>query len=178
MKAFEKGENTSEFATLLFHYARYLMICSSKPGTASNLQGIWNNQMRAPWSSNYTVNINTEMNYWMAESCNLGDCHTALFELIDRTVKKGKITAQKLYGLEGWVSHHNIDIWGNSGPGWEICTGWQSVPVCFVANEFSVALQAYVGTLLLYVRWGFSERQGIPGNAGSRSFLSWIFNGI
>jgi alpha-L-fucosidase 2 len=72
--------------------------------------------MRAPWSSNYTVNINTEMNYWMAESCNLGDCHTALFELIDRTVKKGKITAQKLYGLEGWVSHHNIDIWGNSDP--------------------------------------------------------------
>lgn len=117
MKAFEKGENTSEFATLLFHYARYLMICSSKPGTqAANLQGIWNNQMRAPWSSNYTVNINTEMNYWMAESCNLGDCHTALFELIDRTVKKGKITAQKLYGLEGWVSHHNIDIWGNSDP--------------------------------------------------------------
>lgn len=117
MKAFEKGENTSEFATLLFHYARYLMICSSKPGTqAANLQGIWNNQMRAPWSSNYTVNINTEMNYWMAESCNLGDCHTALFELIDRTVEKGKITAQKLYGLEGWVSHHNIDIWGNSDP--------------------------------------------------------------
>ncbi len=117
MKAFEKGENTSEFATLLFHYARYLMICSSKPGTqAANLQGIWNNQMRAPWSSNYTVNINTEMNYWMAESRNLGDCHTALFELIDRTVKKGKITAQKLYGLEGWVSHHNIDIWGNSDP--------------------------------------------------------------
>ena len=117
IKAFEKDKNTAEFATLLFHYARYLMICSSKPGTqAANLQGIWNNQMRAPWSSNYTVNINTEMNYWMAESCNLGDCHTALFDLIDRVVQKGKITAKKIYGLDGWVSHHNVDIWGNSDP--------------------------------------------------------------
>ena len=63
----------------MFHYARYLMIASSKPGTqCANLQGIWNHDLRAPWSSNYTVNINTEMNYWMAEKANLSDCHEPL----------------------------------------------------------------------------------------------------
>lgn len=102
---------------LLFHYARYLMICSSKPGTqAANLQGIWNDQMRAPWSSNYTVNINTQMNYWMAESCNLSEFHMPLMELIEKTAGKGQKTAKKLYGLDGWVSHHNIDLWGHSTP--------------------------------------------------------------
>lgn len=102
---------------LLFHYARYLMICSSKPGTqASNLQGIWNDRMRAPWSSNYTVNINTQMNYWMAESCNLSEFHEPLFDLIEKTAREGQNTAKMLYGLDGWVSHHNIDIWGHSTP--------------------------------------------------------------
>ena len=90
MKAFEKGENTSEFATLLFHYARYLMICLRNRGHRLQTYRESGISDESAWSSNYTVNINTEMNYWMAESCNLGDCHTALFELIDRTVKKGK----------------------------------------------------------------------------------------
>lgn len=117
LQEFKQGSKDYDLMALLFHYARYLMICSSKPGTqAANLQGIWNNKLRAPWSSNYTVNINTEMNYWMAESCNLSEFHEPLFDLIDRTVRNGKITAQRLYGLEGWVSHHNIDIWGHSDP--------------------------------------------------------------
>lgn len=102
---------------LMFHYARYLMICSSKPKTqAGNLQGIWNPILRAPWSSNYTVNINTEMNYWFVEGVNLSDCHEPLFDLIEKTAKNGKITAKNLYGLDGWVSHHNIDLWGHSSP--------------------------------------------------------------
>lgn len=102
---------------MMFHYARYLMICSSRPGSqCANLQGIWNNRMRAPWSSNYTVNINTEMNYWMAERCNLGECQGPLFDLICRTAENGKETAREFYGLSGWVSHHNLDIWGHSGP--------------------------------------------------------------
>ena len=70
--------------------------------------------MRAPWSSNYTVNINTEMNYWIAEKANLSDCHMPLLELIERTSKKGEKTAQDVYHLAGWVSHHNLDIWGHS----------------------------------------------------------------
>lgn len=117
LKDFEKSGKDTNLYALLFHYARYLMICSSRPGTqAANLQGIWNSEMRPPWSSNYTVNINTEMNYWMAESCNLSECHMPLFDLIDRTVQNGRDTALKLYGLKGWVSHHNIDIWGHSDP--------------------------------------------------------------
>ena len=107
----------NRLAEMMFHYARYLMICSSRPGSqCANLQGIWNNRMRAPWSSNYTVNINTEMNYWMAERCNLGECQEPLFDLICRTAEDGKETAREVYGLSGWVSHHNLDIWGHSGP--------------------------------------------------------------
>lgn len=102
---------------LMFQYARYLLLTSSKEGTqAANLQGIWNDILRAPWSSNYTVNINTQMNYWFAEGANLSECHMPLFDLLDRTVKNGEETAEKLYGLEGFVSHHNIDLWGHSTP--------------------------------------------------------------
>lgn len=101
----------------MFYYARYLMISSSLPGSqCTNLQGIWNHSMRAPWSSNYTVNINTEMNYWMAEKANLRECHEPLFQLIERTAKRGEKTAKDLYHLNGWVSHHNLDIWGHSSP--------------------------------------------------------------
>ena len=101
----------------MFHYARYLMISSSKPGTqCANLQGIWNHNLRAPWSSNYAVNINSEMNYWMAEKANLSDCHESLFDLIERTASHGKKTAKEVYHLDGWVSHHNVDIWGHSSP--------------------------------------------------------------
>lgn len=113
----EKQEDWQHLPELLFHYGRYLLISASKPGSqCANLQGIWNEQMRAPWSSNYTVNINTEMNYWLAESCNLSEFHAPLFELMQRTSKQGRKTAKELYGLEGWVSHHNIDLWGHSTP--------------------------------------------------------------
>lgn len=102
---------------IMFQYARYLLLTSSKEGTqAANLQGIWNNILRAPWSSNYTVNINTQMNYWFAEGANLGECHMPLFDLLDRTVANGEDTAKRLYGLEGFVSHHNMDLWGHSTP--------------------------------------------------------------
>ena len=107
----------NDLITKMFHYARYLMISSSKPGTqCANLQGIWNHNLRAPWSSNYTVNINTEMNYWMAEKANLSDCHESLFDLIELTASHGKKTAKEVYHLNGWVSHHNVDIWGHSSP--------------------------------------------------------------
>lgn len=113
------GENKQDqdLLALMFHYGRYLLIASSAPGSqCANLQGIWNHRLRAPWSSNYTVNINTQMNYWMAESCNLSEFHTPLFALIERVEKKGRKTAESLYQLEGWVSHHNIDLWGHSTP--------------------------------------------------------------
>lgn len=117
VQSYDAEKEEQSFAALMFHYGRYLLIASSAPGSqCANLQGIWNESLRAPWSSNYTVNINTEMNYWMAESCNLSEFHQPLFELIERTAKSGEKTAKTLYGLEGWVSHHNVDLWGHSTP--------------------------------------------------------------
>ncbi|WP_339243046.1 glycoside hydrolase family 95 protein [Paenibacillus sp. FSL F4-0243] len=102
---------------LLFHYGRYLMIASSRPGTqATNLQGIWNAVTRPPWSSNYTLNINTEMNYWPAEICNLAECHEPLLDMIGNLAKMGAETAQVNYGARGWVAHHNTDLWAQTAP--------------------------------------------------------------
>lgn len=116
LETFQEKEDL-ELAALLFHYGRYLLISSSKPGTqCANLQGIWNASMRPPWSSNYTVNINTEMNYWMAESCNLSEFHEPLIALIKKIAVKGKETAENLYGLSGWAAHHNVDIWEHTTP--------------------------------------------------------------
>ncbi|WP_337032348.1 glycoside hydrolase family 95 protein [Paenibacillus illinoisensis] len=102
---------------LLFHYGRYLLISSSRPGTqAANLQGIWNALTRPPWSSNYTLNINTEMNYWPAEVCNLAECHMPLLDLIGNLAEKGAKTAQVNYGTRGWTAHHNSDLWAHTAP--------------------------------------------------------------
>ena len=116
IKEAEKSDNGYIYG-LMLQYARYLLITSSKEGTeCANLQGIWSDILRAPWSSNYTVNINTQMNYWIAESTGLADFHKPLFELLKKVSKNGEDTADRLYRARGWVSHHNIDIWGHSTP--------------------------------------------------------------
>jgi alpha-L-fucosidase 2 len=103
--------------TLLFQYGRYLLIASSRPGTQpANLQGIWNDLIRPPWSSNWTININTQMNYWLAETTNLASCHEPLFGLIAGLSVTGAETARVNYGCRGWVSHHNADLWRQSAP--------------------------------------------------------------
>lgn len=102
---------------LLFQYGRYLLIASSRPGTQpANLQGIWNDMIRPPWSANYTININTEMNYWLAETTNLAECHLPLFDLIAGLSETGRKTAEVHYGARGWVAHHNSDLWCHSAP--------------------------------------------------------------
>jgi alpha-L-fucosidase 2 len=102
---------------LYFNLGRYLLITSSRPGTQpANLQGIWNAEVRPPWSSNWTSNINVQMNYWHAETTNLSECHLPLFDMMTDLSKNGAITARVNYGAEGWVSHHNIDIWRQSAP--------------------------------------------------------------
>jgi alpha-L-fucosidase 2 len=102
---------------LYFQFGRYLMIASSRPGSQpANLQGIWNSEVRPPWSCNWTANINVQMNYWPAETCNLSECHEPLFDLVTGVSQTGAHTAQVNYGLEGWVSHHNIDLWRQSAP--------------------------------------------------------------
>ncbi len=100
-----------------YHFGRYLLISSSRPGTlAANLQGIWNDRLNPPWGSKYTVNINAEMNYWMAEPGNLADLHAPLFDLLDSTRPAGSITARRYYRARGFVVHHNTDLWGDSVP--------------------------------------------------------------
>ncbi|MCG7384674.1 glycoside hydrolase family 95 protein [Paenibacillus sp. ACRRY] len=113
----EKGAQDSQLIELLFHYGRYLLIASSRPGTLpANLQGIWNADTRPPWSSNWTLNINAEMNYWPAETCNLAECHEPLLRFIEVLASNGSETAKRHYGATGWVAHHNTDIWGQTAP--------------------------------------------------------------
>lgn len=118
-KAYHEGKPHHDpgLAATLFHYGRYLLAASSRPGTqAANLQGIWNNQILPPWGSEYTTNINTQMNYWPAEACNLADCARPLFALVDELGHTGKAIATAHYGTRGSCAHHNVDIWRNAGP--------------------------------------------------------------
>ena len=102
---------------LLYAFAKYLMVSSSYDSKLpANLQGIWNGEFVPPWQSEYTININCQMNYWMVEKCNLSECHLPLFDLIERMVEKGKVTAKTLYGCEGFVAHHNTGLWANTDP--------------------------------------------------------------
>jgi alpha-L-fucosidase 2 len=101
----------------MFQYGRYLLISSSRPGSLpANLQGIWNQDMSPKWGSKFTININTQMNYWPAESCNLSECHEPLFDLIRRLCVNGRVTAERMYGCRGFVAHHNTDIWADTAP--------------------------------------------------------------
>ena len=119
-------------ATVLFQHGRYLLASSSRPGSGppANLQGVWNADLRPAWSSNYTININTEMNYWPAEVTGLGECHLPLIDLLDKLAANGSQVAGELYGARGWVTHHNTDMWGwalpvgmgHGNPSWAI---WQ-----------------------------------------------------
>ena len=113
---FLKGSDP-HLATLYFQYGRYLLISSSRPGSQpANLQGIWNHLMTPPWESKYTININTEMNYWPAETANLSECHEPLLRLVSELVENGSRTARVQYGARGWVCHHNTDLWRQTAP--------------------------------------------------------------
>jgi alpha-L-fucosidase 2 len=102
---------------LYFHYGRYLLISSSRAGSQpANLQGIWNYQVQPPWSCNWTANINIQMNYWPAQTCNLDDCTEPLWAFLSDLSHTGARAARETYGLPGWVSHHNIDLWRAANP--------------------------------------------------------------
>ena len=104
-------------AALYFQYGRYLLIASSRPGSQpANLQGIWNESMAPPWGSKYTININTEMNYWPALSTNLAETMDPLTALVSDLSVTGARTAREMYGAGGWVAHHNTDLWRATGP--------------------------------------------------------------
>ena len=126
------GRQDLALEALMFHYGRYLMITSSRPGTQpANLQGIWNDQVRPPWSSNWTININAQMNYWPVEITNLAECHEPLLDLIAGLSVTGAKTAQTYYGARGWTSHHNTDLWRHSSPVGELSgnPAWANWPM-------------------------------------------------
>jgi alpha-L-fucosidase 2 len=109
--------NDPQLATLYFQFARYLLICCSRPGgQPATLQGLWNDSMTPPWDSKYTININTEMNYWPAEPCNLSECVEPLTQMVLEMADTGARTAKVHYNARGWVAHHNTDLWRATGP--------------------------------------------------------------
>ena len=114
---FWRNPTDPEFVALYVQYGRYLMISSSRPGTQpANLQGIWNPLIEPPWKSKYTTNVNAEMNYWPAEVTNLSDCHEPFLQLVTECAETGRRSAREHYGGNGWVLHHNTDIWRGTAP--------------------------------------------------------------
>ncbi|MDR3252885.1 MAG: glycoside hydrolase family 95 protein [Tannerella sp.] len=121
------GGDDKALETLYFQYCRYLLISCSRPGgIPANLQGIWNREMRPPWSSNYTTNINFQMNYWPVEVANLSELHEPMLRYIGHMAQNGQHTAQNFYGMKGWTLHHNSDIWAQTNPVGDMGKGWPS----------------------------------------------------
>lgn len=117
LEALKAGAEDAGLFALYFQYGRYLLLSSSRGDCLpANLQGIWNDSMMPPWDSKFTININTEMNYWLVESGNLSECHLPLFGLLRRVMENGKETAQRMYGCRGSVAHHNVDLYADTAP--------------------------------------------------------------
>lgn len=143
VEQFAKG-NDPQLVSLYFQYGRYLLISSSRPGgQPANLQGIWTDQLYPPWDSKYTVNINTEMNYWPSEITNLTELNEPLIQMVRELAETGKKTAMDMYGARGWVLHHNTDIWRINGPVdgsywgiWPMGSAWLSQHL-YTKYEFS-----------------------------------------
>jgi alpha-L-fucosidase 2 len=133
LQQYSKNAYDPFLETLYFQFGRYLLISSSRPGgPPANLQGIWNKELRAPWSSNYTININTQMNYWPAEVTNLSEMHLPLLDFLPGLATTGTRTAKEFYNAKGWVAHHNSDIWAVSNPVGDLGNGdpvWANWPM-------------------------------------------------
>jgi alpha-L-fucosidase 2 len=196
LKKFAKEETDQDLLALYFQYGRYLLIASSRVGTQpANLQGIWNDLMRPPWSSNWTANINVQMNYWLAETCNLSECHGPLFDLVAGISKNGRKTAELNYKAPGWVSHHNVDLWRQSAPvgdfgkgdptwaNWQMSGPWLCAHLwehfLFTRDEVFLRQRAYPvmkGAAEFYLDWLIANPQGglttCPSFSTENSFLS------
>jgi alpha-L-fucosidase 2 len=181
-----------DLVELLFHYGRYLMISGSRAGGQPlNLQGIWNDQVIPPWNGGYTININTEMNYWPAEVTNLPECHEPLFRMIKEMAVNGAETARLMYHRRGWVAHHNVSIWretfpNDNSPGasfWNMSAGWLlshmwehflfSGDTAFLKNE---AFPLMKGAALFYSDWLVEDKNGFlvtaAGNSPENTYLN------
>lgn len=117
LRLVKEGGHDKLLTEQLFQYGRYLMIAGSRPGTQPlNLQGIWNEEIHPPWASKYTININIEMNYWVAEVGNLSECHEPFLRMAEELQGPGSQTAKTHYNANGWVTHHNTDLWRGTAP--------------------------------------------------------------
>jgi hypothetical protein len=132
LENWKKNGNASfdpEFLALTYNYGRFLLIGSSRVGSLpSNLQGVWNDKFVPPWGSRFTININTEMNYWPAETTNLAETHLPVFDHLLRMQEQGQYVAKGMYNMSGWVCHHNTDLWGDCVPV-DDQTYWAANPV-------------------------------------------------
>ncbi|MEM1084594.1 MAG: glycoside hydrolase family 95 protein [Verrucomicrobiota bacterium] len=134
LRAVQSGKDDPFLAAQVFQFGRYLMMASSRPGSQpANLQGIWNQDLRPAWGSKWTININAPMNYWLAESCNLSECHEPLFSLLEDLREPGRTTAREVYDCDGFVVHHNTDLWRATAVdtnfyfgGWPMGAAWLS----------------------------------------------------
>ena len=157
LAAVRAGAVDPGLAATYFQYGRYLLIASSRPGTQpANLQGLWNDDVSPAWGSKYTININTEMNYWPAEVTNLAECHEPLFDLIEELREPGRRTAKAHYGARGFVAHHNTDLWRVATPG-------RRRPLGPVADGRRLALDAPLRALRL------RRRRRVPAQGVSRA---------
>jgi alpha-L-fucosidase 2 len=155
LRRVQDGATDEDLIALYFQYGRYLLIASSRPGSlASNLQGKWNDSLTPAWGSKYTININTEMNYWPAEITNLSELHAPLFDLLETGREDGRRIAKSYYGANGFVLHHNTDLWGHAVPIdgarwgiWPMGAAWLSLHLAdhydYTRNRKFLAEQAY-----------------------------------
>lgn len=173
LRRYSEGKEDKNLEVLYFQYGRYLLIASSRTkGVPANLQGIWNPYIRPPWSSNYTININAEENYWPAENTNLTEMHEPLLSFVKNISETGKVTAKTFYGAEGWAAAHNSDIWAMSNPVGDFGKG---EPVWANWTMGGAWLSTHI-----YEHYAFTKdldflKQAYPILKGSAEFcLSWL----
>lgn len=195
LERYSSGAYDPGLEVLYGQYGRYLLISSSRvPGVPANLQGIWNKELRAPWSSNYTININTQMNYWPVEVTNLSELHGPLLSFVGELAKNGAVVAREFYDMHGWVAHHNSDIWAianpvgdrgqgdpkwanwNQGAGWLCRHLWEHYR--FTGNTAFLKETAYPlmkGAALFYLDWLVEDKDGYlvasPSNSPENDFV-------
>lgn len=178
LKRYTEGAQDNGLEALYFQFGRYLLISSSRtPGVPANLQGLWNPHMRPPWSSNYTANINVQMNYWPAEVCNLSELHAPLLEFIGHLAQTGRITAREFFACDGWTCCHNTDIWamtnpvGDFGKGHPVWANWSLGGAWFATHLW----EHYAFTQ----DREFLEQHAYPLMRGATEFcLDWLVEGL
>jgi alpha-L-fucosidase 2 len=174
LKRYAEGKEDKNLEVLYFQYGRYLLISSSRtPGVPANLQGIWNPYARPPWSCNYTLNINAEENYWLAENTNLSEMHKPFLSFISNIAETGKVTARTFYGVNGWTAAHNSDIWAMSNPVGDFGKGQPNWANWNMAGAW---LSTHLWEHYVFTRdLDFLKNEGYPLMKGAAQFcLEWL----